>query len=380
MHTGSAFFRDSQDFEPVFQQSLGDAMAGGAWHTLVAGLGSDMADSMHQVLSGVAALTHSRRLDAQEALWLREPLQRLYHAGIAAQQLSRLSHLSRQGEACGAEVLSLDSLLADAVAHQQQRQPAHRFSAELTSVDVVAEPELLASAIDALLAWGAGLGLDVQLRLTRSGGTPRGELWLRVMHLHAHAHDERRLHSVDWYVLWQLARLKGARVRRKVEPHRVRVVVEFDRVMSQHSGMAVLEAHDPADARGGGFDPAHTQVWCAIPRGNAATGVYGVLHPQVRQLRMLGDLRALVGSAGAPDCVVTVAEFLNTEAFRHWRRSAQEARGRAMAVIEVCAAPNVFDVGGFGPRSVGRVSENILGQKLLAAIVFEISQIDATLG
>ena len=100
----------------------------------------------------------------------------------------------------------------------------------------------------------------------------------------------------------------------------------------------------------------------------------------VREPPQRVDLRALVDSAGAPDCVVTVAEFLNTEAFRHWRRSAQEARGRAMAVIEVCAAPNVFDVGGFGPRSVGRVSENILGQKLLAAIVFEISQIDATLG
>lgn len=380
MPNGPAFFRDSQDFEPVFQQSLGDAMADGAWHTLVAGLGGDMADSMHQVLSGVAALTHARRLDAQEALWLREPLQRLYRAGIAAQQLSRLSHLSRQGDACGAEVLSLDSLLADAVGHHQQRLPGHRFATELTAVDVVAEPELLTSAIDALLAWGAGLGRDVQMRLARSSAAPRGELWLRVMHLDAQAHDERRLQSVDWYVLWQLARLKGARVRRKVEPHRVRVVVEFDRVMSQHSGMAVLEAHGPPGAQAGGFDPAQTQVWCAMPRGNAATGVYGVLQPQVRRLQMLGDLRTLVDAAGTPDCVVTVAEFLNTEAFRHWRRTAQEARGRAIAVIEVCPVPNVFDVGGFGPRSVGRVSENIIGHKLLAAIVFEISQIDAALG
>lgn len=380
MPNGPTFFRDSQDFEPVFQQSLGDAMAGGAWHTLVAGLGSDMADSMHQVLSGVAALTHARRLDPQESLWLREPLQRLYHAGIAAQQLSRLSHLSRQGEACGAEVLSLDGLLADAVGHHQQKLPGHRFATELTAVDVVAEPELLTSAIDALLAWGAGLGRDVQIRLAHSGGAPRGQLWLRVMHLDAHAHDDRRLQSVDWYVLWQLARLKGARVRRKIEPHRVRVVVEFDRVMSQHSGMAVLETHDPADAAPSGFDPTQTKVWCAIPRGNTATAVYGVLHPKVRQLHIIGDLRALVDAASTPDCVVTVAEFLNTEAFRHWRRAAQEARGRAIAVIEVCATPNVFDVGGFGPRSVGRVSENILGQKLLTAIVFEISQIDAALG
>ena len=94
---------------------------------------------------------------------------------------------------------------------------------------------------------------------------------------------------------------------------------------------------------------------------------------------MLGDLRAMTDGPDIPDCVVGVAEFLNTETFRHWRRSAQEVRGRPMAVIEICTAPNVFDVGGFGPRSVGRVSENIIAQKLLTAIVFELSQLaDAT--
>ena len=145
--------------------------------------------------------------------------------------------------------------------------------------------------------------------------------------------------------------------------------------MGENSGRAVLAACNDPDAEDSAFDPVRTQVWCAIPRGNTAAGVYGVLNPQVRQLRMRGDLRTLTDSPGAPDCVVTVAEFLNTEVFRHWRRSAQEARGRQIAVIEICPLPNVFDVGGFGSRTVGRVSENIIAQKLLTAIVFELSQL-----
>jgi hypothetical protein len=327
----------------------------------------------------VAALAHSRRLGTHEARWLQAPLQRIYHAGIAAQRLSHLSHLSRGGEASGTEVLSLDSLMADAAAHLRQRLPDHQINTELTPVDVLAEPELLTSAIDSLLAWGTGLGQDLHLKLVREAGSPCGEIWLRVMQLHRQAQEGRCLNSVDWHVLWQLARLKGVKVRRKVEPGRVRVAVRFDRVMSQHSGMAVLEASNDPQATDGAFDPERTRVWCAIPRGNTAASVYGVLNPQVRQLRMLGDLRTLTDSPDAPDCVVTVAEFLNTETFRHWRRSTQEARGRQIAVIEVCAAPNVFDVGGFGPRSVGRVSENIIAQKLLTAIVFELSQLaDAT--
>ena len=160
---------NSLGFESVFQQSLGDAMADGGWHQLVAGMGMDMADSVRQVLSGLSALAHSRRLGPQEARWLQAPLQRIYHAGIAAQRLSHLSHLSRGGEACGTEVLSLDSLMSDAVAHHAQRLPEHHISTELTPVDVLAEPELLASALDSLLAWGAGLGRDVHIRLVREG-------------------------------------------------------------------------------------------------------------------------------------------------------------------------------------------------------------------
>ena len=379
MRGGSPPFSPSMGFESVFQQSLGDAMADGGWHQLVAGLGMDMADSVHQALSGLAALAHSRRLGAQEARWLQAPLQRVYHAGIAAQRLSHLSHLSRGGDASGTEVLSLDGLMADAVAHHTQRLPEHHIAAELTPVDVLAEPELLTSALDSLLAWGAGVGRDVHVKLVREAGTAHGEIWLRVTQLDRQAHEDRCINSVDWYVLWQLARLKGVKVRRKVEPERIRVIVRFDRVMSQHSGLAVLEACNDPLACDGAFDPARTRVWCAIPRGNTATGVYSVLNPHVRLLRMLGDLRTLTDSPEAPDCVVTVSEFLNTEVFRHWRRGAQEARGRQMAVIEISPAPNLFDVGGFGPRSVGRVSENIIAQKLLTAIVFELSQLaDAT--
>ena len=375
MRGGSPPFSPSIGFESVFQKSLGDAMADGGWHQLVAGLGMDMADSVHQALSGLAALAHSRRLGAQEARWLQAPLQRVYHAGIAAQRLSHLSHLSRGGDASGTEVLSLDGLMADAVAHHTQRLPEHHISAELTPVDVVAEPELLTSALDSLLAWGAGVGRDVHVKLVRESGTAHGEIWLRVTQLNRNAHEDRCINSVDWYVLWQLARLKGVKVRRKVEPERIRVIVRFDRVMSQHSGMSVLEACNDPQACDDAFDPARTRVWCAIPRGNTATGVYSVLNPHVRLLRMLGDLRTLTDIPEAPDCVVTVAEFLNTEVFRHWRRGAQEARGRQMAVIEISPAPNLFDVGGFGPRSVGRVSENIIAEKLLTAIVFELSQL-----
>ncbi|MBI2771902.1 MAG: hypothetical protein HYX47_19945 [Burkholderiales bacterium] len=361
----------SLGFESVFQQSLGDAMAQGRWQGLMASMGADMAESVRQTLAGVSELARSKRIGVHEARWLQEPLMRLYQTGVSAQKLSRL--VDRAGTTAQ-ETVSLDELVADAVSHHQQRSPSHRIVADLTMLDVQAEPEALASAMDSLLVWGINLGRDVNVRLVRERGAARGELWLRVSELNDRAHDDRQLNSVDWYVLWQLARLKGVKVKRKVEADRIRVMVQFARVMSQHSGMAVLEV-GPAQEEVPAFDPDVTEVWCVMPRGNLSVTAITALRPHVRNLKALTDLRSLADSTLVPDCVVSTTEFLDTEAFRHWRRCAQEVRGRTIAVVEVTAVANVFDVGGFGSRSMARVSASTVRDKLLSAIVFELSHV-----
>lgn len=373
--TQPSFARDSvAAFDSVFKQSLGDAMAEGQWHQLLAGMGAEMSGSLRQTMAGLAELARTNRLGKQEAKWLIEPLQRLYRVGISAQ---KLSHMATQTFSRAGETVSLDEVLADAIAHHQLRCGQHKIAADLAHVDVVAEPEALASAMDCLLSWSLNLGQDIHIKLVRERGRPRSEVWVRIKALNKHADDDRHLNSVDWYMLWQLARIKGVRVKRKVETERdrVRVIVQFDRVMNQHSGLAVLEME--ADDLTGGpmFDPNRTEVWCVMPRNDLAVLVHHTLRPQVRHLRTLDDLRVLADASQGPDCVVSVPEYLQTDAFRHWRRSLQEVRGRGLAVVEISAEANVFDVGGFGPHSVSRVSANNLPEKLLAAIVFELSHV-----
>lgn len=366
-------YRNSLGFESVFQQSLTDEMASGRWQELVANMGVDMAESVRQTMAGLNELARTHRIGKHEAQWLQAPLQRLYQTGVSAQKLSRL--VDRPSTA-GHEAVALDEVVADAISHYQQTFPTHHIVTELTQLDVVAEPEALASAMDSLLAWGMSLGREINVRLVRQQGTPRGEVWLRVSHLNGDAHETRNLNSLDWYVLWQLARLKSVKVRRKVEGDRIRVIVQFDRVMHQHSGLAVLEmGSDRQDTPA--FDPAVTEVWAVMPRGNLSALVMSTLGPQIRNMRALSDLRTLADSTQVPHCVVSVAEVLDTEAFRYWRRCAQEVSGRTIAVIEITPIHNVFDVGGFGSRSMARVSEASVPDKLLSAIVFELTHVSS---
>ncbi len=363
-------YRNSLGFESVFQRSLTDEMASGRWQELVANMGVDMAESVRQTLAGLTELARTHRIGKHEARWLQEPLQRLYQAGVSAQ---KLSHLVDRSSTAAHEAVALDELVADAVSHHQQKFPTHNIVADLTQLDVVAEPEALASAMDALLAWGVHLGRELNVRLVRHKGTPRGEVWLRVSRLNDRAHETRHLNSLNWYVLWQLARLKSVKVRRKVEGDRIRVIVQFDRVMHQHSGMAVLEMDRQEETPS--FDPAVTEVWMVLPRGNLASTVMATLRPRIRNLRALGDLRTLADSTLVPHCVVSTSEILDTEAFRYWRRCAQEVAGRTIAVIEITPVTNVFDVGGFGSRSMARISASSVAERLVPAIVFEMSHV-----
>lgn len=364
------FARNSLGFESVFQNSLSEVMANGRWQELVAGLGADVAESVRQTMTSLAELVQTKRIGKHEARWLQAPLHRLYQAGLTAQ---RLSLLADHGALKNMEAVALDDMVAEAVVHHQQRSRTHRIAIELTSLEVMAQPEALASAIDSLLVWGMKLGRVLSVRLVKPKGQPRGELWLRVDQLDSTAHEERCLNSVDWYVLWQLARLKGVKVKRKVEDGRIRVIVRFNRVMNRHSGMAVLEREHHEDEHG--FDPDTTVVWTVIPRSSLAAVAVNTLKPHIRRLEALPDVRALTADAGNPDCIVSVPEVLETEAFRTWRRRAQEQRGRNIAVIEITSKANVFDIGGFGPRAVARVSVDSVPAKLLSAVVFELSQL-----
>ena len=244
-------------------------------------------------------------------------------------------------------------------------------------MEVMAQPEMLAAAVDSLFLWSMKLGRMISLRVVRTQGPNNGELWLRIEELHKGALEERNLNSVDWHVLWQLARLKGVKVRRKVGEGNVRVQVSFTRVFQEHSGLAILEEGLEDDTPA--FDALHTSVWCLLPRSHLSAVVLQTLKPHLPRLEHAPDLRALVHDGREPpDCIVSNVEILETDEFRRWRRKSQERMGRTIAVVEITPEPNVFDIGGLGTRSVARLSADSVTTKLLSALVFELSQLHST--
>lgn len=187
--------------------------------------------------------------------------------------------------------------------------------------------------------------------------------------------QDQNLNSLEWYVLWQLARLKGMKVKRKVEGGRIRVMVKFERVMSPDSAGAGLEARggqeqDPL------LDPAATVVWVLLPTHAMQNTVLGSLsRGSIKYPRVLKNISELADTSDLPHCVVTTEKVVESAAFTYWRQFAQESANRIIAVIEVTKVSDVFEVGNAGPGSVVRISADDVPSRLVSAILFELEQL-----
>lgn len=275
------------------------------------------------------------------------------------------------------EPVSLDAVISEAVERRTRTSPRHVFAKDLVSLEVMSDQEMLSGALESLLAWGEGLGTHLHLRLLHKSGPPHGELWLSVTNLSADAAQDRHLNSLQWYVLWQLARLKGMKVMRKVEGDRIRVMVMFERVTSPDSDVARLEAHELQEqARDPLLNPATTVVWILLPTHAAKNTVIASLsRGPMKSPRILRNISELADTSELPHCIVTTAKFIESTAFTYWRQFAQESANRTIAVIDVTAASEVFEVERSGPRSVVHISAAEVPGRLVSAIMFELERL-----
>lgn len=260
------------------------------------------------------------------------------------------------------------------MADHRQRRPGHRILCQLDPVDVMSEPEALVSVAGALLSWGCSLGRELDLHLTHQPGKERATLTLRVGKLHEAPAGDAHQDSVEWLLLWQLARLEGIKVWSSVTAGRVRAMLQFSRAMQQHAGMAVLESGP--DALYAPETAGTSTLWCVAPPGAAAASLPATLAPHVVVGRVMGSVAALTAELpDVPDCILSTREILGSPAFRQWRHQAQSLRGRCVAAIEIPADDGVFEIGGFGPDSVARISSGMLTPKLLGAVVSEMGRL-----
>ncbi|MBL0423303.1 hypothetical protein JI739_23405 [Ramlibacter sp. AW1] len=170
---------------------------------------------------------------------LRDAVEQTHRVGIRSQQLARLaSNGVRQSH----EKLALHAIVLDLLV---QRRPAFgrqgiALQQHLEAVDVIVDPGLLLSMLEALIDWAADHGERIAIKLAMRNWPRHAVLSVRTSRA-PRIEEPALLDDIAWGLATHAARALGVVLTREVSGEAMMATVEFPRTVDRLSGLTALD-------------------------------------------------------------------------------------------------------------------------------------------
>lgn len=341
------------------------------WPDVVRYLGQEVAAALNAAAGQLDRLNRLEPTLARNLAPLTDAIERARQAGMAAQQLLRLSE---EPPAQQREVLDLAEVVRAVLSARSGWLARHQVTVRqgLSKTAVLADASLLYMLVDELVMWAASLSADVAVNAEHSSrsGHPRLRVsaWCQPASV-----PEADWHGMRWVLWHQLVRSAGGHARMDVHDDHVRVSVslpEGSAAQLRHASKAArhLSAGAPAAIQGARVlvisASVQRQRQCA-----QALRHYGVIidsADDMRQARQHTEHHtpdALIYDASVPAAKVLA---LRDEL------SARSAIVPALIVIDEHEGVREFTPSTVGAVSTGHVTASAIGASLGPALVFEL--------
>ncbi len=235
-------------FSPSSQSPLGPAtpQAGFAQLDIAGVIGMQLAGPLSQMQAIVQNFLQSGKISRGEVRQLSSMIDGARKTAMQSQQLARLANgRLRQAH----EKLRLDILVAQALAEHMPRlqQLGIVPQQQIQPVEVIFDPGLLISLVDACIEWMSlrGHQLDVDLHLESVPEFSTLRFTARPLpEAGQFAETPPEFEKFSWYMLMEIARTMGVKVTRSVFATETTLTLEF-----QRSSVPPLEALDRLETR-----------------------------------------------------------------------------------------------------------------------------------
>lgn len=354
------------------------ASAHNGWAELLAQVSGDIAAPLTTALERVQELTETGRIDRQGLRRLREEVAQARQVAMIGQRLAR--YAAGDVRPCP-EHVDLARMLRDLL-HQRAAEWRSRgllVRPMLEAAEVQADPSLLFGLVNTLLDWTVPLTCSpVDLRLRRRGWPEHVQLVCRFAHRAADEVDAQGLPSrraaldtLSWRLLQQLCALMDVTIVRSDEASECKLTIEF----------AAPDMLDGVTARefGAGGDPARQRplagsVVLVVSDTDLAQLVQNALSHMDLQLHFRRDLQDAheFCRRGLPRALVCQASAA-ADGLAALREEIGAAAGE-VAVIEIEADGDGFEVADATGSGVTRVGRGALLSGLPAALAFELAR------
>lgn len=348
---------------------------------VIAGIiGAQLSEPLSIMQSVVQEFARTRNISRSQMHQLQTAIESARTVAKQSQQMARLAGgRLRQSH----ERLSLDQVISEAL---EQRAEAFQARAvelhcNLKPVEVIVDPGLLTSLVDAAIDWGCEFGRRLVISLEMKNWPEHGIFMLKASESVAEGgmNSERagEQDTLSWHLLTQIGKAMGVAVDCVASRDEGILMIEFPRTVRQLEGLTAIEVD------GGGDSAMHSE---SKPLAGHRVLVICTDESLIATIKMIcREMGLVLDTVPSPSRAIRFCELdiphmiIIDERLRDWqldelRRDLHKIEPN-LPFLEIADASNTLEMASWMSDSMTRVSRDSLRSQLPSIMVLELAKV-----
>jgi hypothetical protein len=345
-------------------------------YALVGQFGAELAEPINTMHHIVQQFNQSRHMSHAQMVLLVSSVETALNLTRQSQQIARLAEgqLRQSHERIRLDELLHQTLLELSPALKAQGIEIHR---NIKPVEIIVDPGLLSSLVEAAVTWGCSQGRRVVVSLGIKNWPEHGMLAIKASNPPGTLASPMQADTLVWQLLVLTARVMGVTLEREITAQgEAMVLMEFARTVKQLEGLTAVEMDASGDSSfHNGTKPMAGMRILLITNDSM---VRAEVEEAGRLLGLLVDRVPTVELAqqyvklGMPHLVV-IDERLNDDSFGRLQNDIT-ATDPNLGFIEIADESNIFEISSWMSDSITRVSRDVMRAQLPSVLTLELAR------
>lgn len=342
------------------------------WPTLISGLADQITEGVSALQHQIDLLLSKGRISKLEHRALSIPAERIKMSGVSAQQINRFySGRIRQSH----EKVDMSQLVEGVLQERKQELGILGIALrrKLKPVEVLIDPTVAHTFVNAVLDWGLPFGSRVDVRMDLNAWPQHARFLVRVSNDGVPPSSAVSADSLSWMLIRQIALAAGGiEIERTLDDEGVSLTAMFTRTVQAVDGISAVDLSDEQSSMFKSL--SGTYVLTISPSLQIRADVRDAL----REIGISSDsvvdfnqARDVIKSR-MPNLIVVDSEIKDV-AFESFRRDLLREVFE-FPFVEISPDDSSFDMSGFGEFSMAKVGRGNIREALGTAVMFELAK------
>jgi hypothetical protein len=342
------------------------------WPELLSSLSDQFTESVSALQSQIDQLLAKGRISKLEHRALNIPAERIKLAGVSAQQIQRFyGGRIRQSH----EKINMADLVEGVLQERKQELGILGIALrrKLKPVEVLIDPTVAHTFVNAVLDWGLPFGNRVDVRMDLNAWPQHARLLMRVANDGVPPSSSTTSDSLSWMLIRQIALAAGGiEVERDVTGEGVSFTALFNRTVQAVDGISAVDLSDEHSSMFKSL--SGTYVLTISPSLQIRADVRDAL----REIGISSDSvvdfsQAREAIKGRMPNLIVVDSEIKDEDFESFRDDLLREVFE-FPFVEISPDDSSFDMSGFGEFSMAKVGRGNIREALGTAVMFELAK------